>query len=368
MIEGCRQLYNACLEQRIVERRNGRSISRYDQQKGLTELRQENEFFGSIGVHVLRSALGRIDRAYQGFFRRVKKNEAPGFPRFKGRDRYDSFDWPKPLIDSNQVFVPKLGKVRFNDYRPLQGVPKAAVIERKAGRWFISIQCDLGPAPTKLAVVDEAKTTGIDLGLTTFATLSNGEEIGNPRFYRTSEKQLAERQRKLSRKQRGSKSRQRAKLLDAKMYAHISNQRLDFARKLAKNLFSRFDFVGFEELNIRKMVKTPSFSKSINDVAWGIFLRCLTCKAEEAGKWAVGVNPSGTSQDCSRCNEKVPKELSVRTHDCPKCGLVLGRDHNAAQNVLQRALGLSAVNSGPQVRTCGNPAEVQFRTKPRKVG
>ena len=115
--------------------------------------------------------------------------------------------------------------------------------------------------------------------------------------------------------------------------------------------------VGYEELSIQKMTKGTHLAKSINDVAWGIFLRCLTCKAEEAGKWAVGVNPSGTTQDCSRCNEKVPKELSTRIHDCPKCGLVLGRDHNAARNVLQRALGLSAV-SGPQVLACKNPAEV----------
>ena len=359
ILYGCQQLYNACLEQRIEEyRKRGKSPSRYDQQKDLTNLRKEDAFFGSIGVGVLRSAVSRLDKAYQTFFRRVKKGETPGFPRFKGKGRYDSFDWPEPVIRGNQVLVPRLGKIRFNLYRPLKGVPKAAVVERKTGKWFLSVQCDLGPAPTKLAVVDEAKTTGIDLGLTTFATLSNGEEIGNPRFLRTSEKKLAERQRKLSRKQRGSKSRQRAKLLVAKMYEHISNSRLDFARKTAKNLFSRFDLVGFEELNIQKMTRESRLSKSINDVAWGVFTRCLTCKAEEAGKWAAGVNPSGTSQDCSRCGEKVPKDLSQRTHDCPKCGLVLGRDLNAARNVHQRALGLSAVNSGSQVRTYGNPAEV----------
>ena len=226
-------------------------------------------------------------------------------------------------------------------YRPLKGVPIEACIKRTSTGWFASILCDVGEAPKK----EEPKEyVGIDVGLSSFATLSTGEKIPNPRYYRESEVLLAERQRKLAKKKKRSKSRKKAKKLVAKTHQKITNQRLDFVRKLAKDLYKRFDFIAFENLNIAGMAQNHCLSKSILDAAWGLFILCLTNKAEEAGKWAVGSNPYGTSQDCSGCGERVPKTLADREHVCPYCGLKLDRDHNAALNIL--ALGRSVVSCG----------------------
>ena len=338
----CRQLYNAALEQRRdAYRKQGKSLTRYDQQKDLTELRQNDPDFGVISAVVLRSALKRLDLSFKAFFRRCKSGEKPGFPRFKGRDHFKSFSFMgAPSIEDSKVFVPKLGFVRFHEYRSLQGTPLDASIRKDARGWHVSIQCDLGAAPAK----PEPKThVGIDVGLTSFATLSNGEKVANPRFFRKSAEALAERQRKLARKKKGSNSRKRAKKLVARAYEHIRDQRLDFVRKLAAILFTRFDLVSYEDLNIRGMVH-GNLSKSILDAAWGLLIHSLTCKAEEAGKHAVGVDPRGTSQKCSRC-EKTPsvkKTLSDRVHLC-SCGPPLDRDENAALNV--DALGLSAVEN-----------------------
>lgn len=340
----CQGLYNGALqERRDSYKRFGRSLSYADQTKSLTEIRSELSEFGAVGVGPLRSALKRLDRAFQSFFRRVKNGEKPGYPRFKSRDRYNSFSMMNDVrIDGNRIRVPKLGEIKFHKYRELKGIPLDASIRREGDRWFLSVQCDLGRAPEKV----EPKTfTGIDVGLTTFATLSNGEEIANPRFFRSTEELLADRQRKLETKKRGSRSRHTAKALVAKAHAKIKNQRVDHARKLAKSLFSRFDLIAYENLNIKGMVG-GNLSKSIHDVSWGQFISCLISKAEEAGKLAIGVDPRGTSQRCSGCDQVVKKTLPQRDHLCSHCGLSLGRDHNAAINI--HRLGLSLVK-GPEM-------------------
>ena len=345
----CQRLYNAALEQRRdAYRKQGKTVSRYDQQKELTELRAVDEIYGSISPRVLRSSLNRLDRAYQAFFRRLKSGQKPGFPRFRARDRYDSFSFPLPVIKGNLLTIPSFGKLRLHLYRPLKGTPKETHIQKTVNGWYASIVCDLGEAPPKT----EIKTsTGIDVGLNTFAVFADGSEVENPRFFRKSEALLAERQRKLSRKRKGSTSRKRAKRLVAKTHLHTSNQRLDFARKLAKEVISKFDLVAIEDLNIKGMVRALNMAKSVNDAAWGLLAACLNFKAEEAGKTIVAVDPRGTSQRCSHCGETVKKTLSEREHRCPHCGLVLGRDHNAARNIL--SLGLSEVS-----RSVGKPAEL----------
>lgn len=240
------------------------------------------------------------------------------------------------------MLVPKLGLVRFNLYRPIEGSIKDATIRHKNGRWFVCFACDLGPAPDKAPV---ARATGVDLGLTSFAVLADGTEVENPRFFRKGEALLATRQRKLQLKKRGSKSRERAKRLVGKAHEHVKNQRLDFSRKLAVDLFSRYDLVAFEDLQIRNMIRS-SLGKSIFDAAWGVFLNALVCKAESAGKWAVPVDPRGTSQRCSDCGAVVKKELSERQHRCG-CGLTLGRDHNAALNILAAGRAVVGGSSCP---------------------
>jgi putative transposase len=347
VLVSCQRLYNAGLEQRIdAYRKQGKSVTKFDQMKDLTELRRHDLDYGQVAATVLRSPLVRLDRAFQSFFRRLKTGQKPGFPRFKSRDRYDSFSFPcNPrgnAIRGNFVTIPSFGDVKFHCYRPLRGIAKECHVRRTARGWVLSVVCDLGAAPVK--VTDVNATTGIDVGLTHFATLSNGEQIENPRFYRKSEEILARRQQELATKKRGSKSRLRAKRLVGRAHEHIRNQRLDFLRKLAKSLVSRYDLIAYEDLNIRGMVKS-NLAKSIHDASWGIFIACLSFKAEEAGKYIQPVNPRGTSQRCSGCDTVVKKTLSQREHLCPACGLRLDRDHNAARNI--EALGLSALIPSP---------------------
>jgi len=337
-LEFCRQLYNAGLEHRIGAWKQARVSVGYNAQTAeLTALRAIDEEAAMVPVEVARSALRRLDRAFQAFFRRCKSGEKPGFPRFRGRHRYDSFGLGRVRCEGSRVLVPKLGPVRFHLYRPLLGEIRDVTIRRKCGRWFVCFSCDLGEAPAKVPV---ARAIGIDLGLTSFAVLSDGTEVANPRYFRAGEERLARRQQILARKRRGSLSRERAKLLVGKAYAHIRQQRLDFSRKLAVDLLSRYDLVAHEDLQIRNMVR-GHFAKSISDASWGLFLHCLTCKAESAGRWAVPVDPRGTSQICSGCGTIVKKNLPEREHNCA-CGLRIGRDHNAALNILALAAGRAA--------------------------
>ena len=355
-LRACRSLYNGALEERISYYKKFRkSISRYDQQKSLTTLRDEDPDFAEVPVTVLRSSLARLDKAYKSFFSRLKKGDTPGFPRFKSRDRFSSFNLDSfvPKIEDSRIKIPRLGRVRFHEYRPRPvAVLKNTELRLENNHWFLCLTYDLGAAPAAPPLRADSKVIGIDLGLTSFVTLSDGTKIENPRFYKEAQEELKARQRRLSRRKRGSKSRMRAKLLVAKTHIRIGNQRLDFARKLAKSLVVEYDLISHEDLDIRRMSK-GLFAKSINDAGWRIFLRCLKCKAEEAGKWVIGVNPSGTTQRCSRCQVRVPKGLSDRTHDCPHCGLCLDRDHNAALNI--KALGYSVVYLTAGQRTLTGP-------------
>jgi len=339
----CQRLYNAALEQRReAYRKQKKTVSRYDQHKDLTELREADlEGYGSIAAIILRSPLNRLDKAYKAFFRRIKQGQKPGFPRFKGKDRYDSFSFPSPIIKGNLLTITKFGQVRLHLYRPLKGTPLEAHVRKTCKGWEASIVCDLSVALPKV----EIKTAiGIDVGLTHFAVHSNGSEVKNPRFFQKSEALIAYRQQKLvHKKNKRSNSRKRAKLLVSKAYQHTHNQRLDFARKLAKEVVSKYDLVAIEDLDIKGMAKSNKAKpKSIHDAAWAIYAACLNFKAEEAGKTVVAVDPRGTTQDCSRCGTKVPKTLRDRWHLCPNCGLSIGRDHNSAREILVRGLRMAS--------------------------
>lgn len=345
ILGSCQKLYNTALEQRILGYRRKVKVSKYDQQKELTDLRKEDPTFGSISTVILRSSLDRLDKAYQGFFRRVKSGQTPGFPRFKSRDRYDSFSFLVStgvnILEENQLLIPKLGRVKLHLYRPLKGIPKQVHIRRNGDKWTASIVVELPDGPSKS--LNPTSNVGIDLGLAKFATFSDGSSVENPRFYRSTEEILKRLNQDLSRKKRGSNSRTRAKERLRRAHARVANQRLDFSRKLAKEVVSKFDVISYEDLKISEMVEGSRLAKSINDASWRQFTQCLRNKAEEAGKWAIGVDPKNTSQMCSGCGILVKKELKDRIHKCESCGLEIDRDLNAAINV--QRLGLSLVNS-----------------------
>ena len=335
-LERCRLLYNVALEQRREGWRMGRSLHLYGQQMELTRLRQDDPAYQEIPVEVCRSPLRQLQRAFEAFFRRVRRGETPGYPRFKGRGRFDSFGIGRVFVEGKKVRIPKLGLVKFREYRKLEGEIRDARIVLGAGKWQVVFFCDQGEAPSKKPILSPV---GMDVGLASFATFSDGSKIANPRFFRLGEDLLARRQRELARKRRGSKNRLGARLLVQKAHEHIRNQRLDFSRKTVAELYRNHDCVFYEVLNIKGLARSR-LSKSVQDASWGAFIQALVCKAEGAGKWALGVDPRGTSAGCSRCGASAPKLLSERLHQCGSCGLQMDRDENAARNIL--ALGRSA--------------------------
>jgi putative transposase len=360
----CCELYNAALEQRRDAWRKQRvSLTRYGQQKELTQLRGVDPQWAAVPAWVQRSALERLDRAFKSFFRRIRNGEPPGFPRFRSRDRYDSFGLPAGVyhVHGNRIALPKLGEVDFHKYRELRGELRDMRVHRGPRGWSVSFVCDLGDAPSKGAV---RSAVGIDVGLEAFATLSTGERVKNPRFFRASEEMLARRQQALARKRRGSKSRCGAKRLVARAHERIHNQRLDFARKLAVALFARFDLVAYEDLQIARMVR-GNLAKAIHDAAWGQFLRALQSKAEGAGKWSVPVDPRGTSQICAACGVVIKKGLSEREHRCD-CGFVTHRDHNSALVIEGRGLRLGLLTEAPEGQNGLQEAESMTQGKKKE--
>jgi putative transposase len=331
----CCELYNAALQERKdAWNKNKKSIGRYDQHKSLTEIRRFDSEWSAIPLLILRSSLNRLDNAFQGFFRRVKNGEKPGYPRFRSRDRYDSFSIGRSKIEGNQVHIPRMGMVRFHEYRPLKGTLKECYLKRTYKGWYVCFVMDLGKAPEKIT----PKTIiGIDVGLEFFATFSNGKTIDNPRYFKQGEELLAKRQRSLARKRRGSNSRKKVKLLVGRAYEHIHNQKLYFCRKQAKILVNKADVIVHEDLNIQNMID-DKFAKLITDASWGLFFRCIAYKVEETGKYEVKVDPMDTSQLCSRCGALVPKDLSVRIHHCSSCGFTVPRDLNSALEIESRGL------------------------------
>jgi putative transposase len=333
------ELYNMALEQRRDAWKTRRkSLSLYDQQKQLTELRGGVEEYASGPLKIQRDALRRLDHAFKAFFRRVKVGDKPGFPRFRSHLRYDSFAVGRDGfgLENNALSISKLGTFKVKTGFKIKGEPTELRIKRCGNKWQAQIICDIGPEPEKTAVCN---AIGIDLGLASLATLSDGTEIANPRWTRQEEERLATAHRNLSRKVKGSNNRQKAKERLRRVHQRIAGLRSAYLTGVAKQLVAEYDLIAHEKLNIRGMARTR-FAKSILDAAWAQLIRRLYSEAEYAGKWMIPVNPRGTTKRCSNCGEMVPKTIRQRVHDCPVCGLSLGRDHNAALNI--KALGMSA--------------------------
>ena len=334
-------IYNMALEQRKSEWENSHvALTYYDQQSELVELRSWFPEYAELPSSIERDPLRRVQRAFDGFYRRVKNGENPGYPRFRSRDRYDSFtvDSCNFRMQDNQVVIVGLGGFGFKTHYKIKGTPKEFHVKRCGGKLIGQVVCDIGPAPEKVSV---RIATGIDVGLTTLATLSDGTEIQNPRWTRQEEDRLADANRSLSRKVRGSKNRLKSREHLRRVHQRIAGLRSSYLTGVAKQLVEQYDLIAHEELKIRNMVQSR-FAKSILDAAWGQLIFKLNSEAECAGKWVIPVNPSGTTQLCSGCGGKVPKKIWNREHNCPTCGLSLGRDHNAALNILRLGESLAS--------------------------
>lgn len=343
VLDACRWVYNKTLEVRkeAWEERE-ESLSLYATNKMLTQWKQEHSWLSQAFSQSLQEAQERVDLAFQHFFRRCADDEKPGYPRFKG-SWYKSFTYKqawngfKFSQDNARLYLSKVGWVKIILHRPVEGEVKRLHIKRDAlGNWYACFVVEFEPerlSPTP-------NVAGIDLGCKHFATLSNGEQIDNPRFFRKDEKALAKAQRKLSECEKGTPEYRKRKRVVQHIHKRIKNRRKDFAHKLSRKLVNRYQIIAFEDLDIQDMQdgNWRSLNKSISDAAWAQLVRLTQAKAEWAGRTVVTVDPRNTSQMCSSCNQIVKKDLSERVHKCPQCGLELDRDVNAAKNVLARGM------------------------------
>jgi putative transposase len=347
-LEGCRWLYNSMLEQRKnAWESNKTNLSRYDQNKVLPQLKEEQPILKDIYAQILQNVSARVDLAFKAFFRRVKSGDTPGYPRFRNKFRYDSFCYPQTgfSLQDNFIKMSKVGCVKVRKHRPIDGVIKTCVVKRTpTGKWFVGLVCEIEHKFTKQPIFP---AIGVDMGLKHFASLSNGEQIENPRFFRKEEKNLAKVQRRFSKQEKGTNARCKSRKVVARVHERISNKRHNFAHQESRKLINIFNTVCVEDLSINDM-KQNSFcgvNKSIEDAAWRQFLSLLDYKAEEAGKQVVKINPAYTSQTCSVCGTRHKLKLSERVYRCIFCGLSLNRDVNAAINILKIGLGTQSLVS-----------------------
>lgn len=345
ILEQCRWLYNEILATRKnAWEQEQRSISFYNTMNMLPQLKKDRPELSVAHSQVLQNVCVRVGSAFQGFFRRVKKGQNPGYPRFRGYGRYNSFTYPQSgfkLLD-NKVYISKVGNVRIKLHRPIEGTIKTLTIRRDLlGNWYACFSCEF--KPVQLPRIK--KTVGIDVGLKSFATFSNSEKVDNPRFLRKDEKKLAKAQRGFS-KDKSKKTKRAVQHI----HQRIANRRKDFTHKISRRLVNTFQVIVFEDLNIQDMQSDNwnSLNKSIADAAWRQLIQFTQYKAEWAGRECVLVDSRNTTQMCSRCGRIVHKDLSTRVHDCPRCGLKIDRDMNAAINILR--LGLESLDKCPGSR------------------
>src|SRR5450755_1041904 len=389
VLDRCRELYNAGLQERrdayemAVKRHPNyyddearklltreHAIGYYEQKRELVDIKDLRPEYREIASHVLQDVTLRLKHAFDGFFQRVRNGEQPGYPRFQGRDRYDSFCYPdgagwkldtkeRPTDNTGIVRVnlhlSKIGTVKLHLHRNMGGTIKTLTIKREGEHWYAVFTCEIGkPEPLPMSYED----VGIDLGVTHFAALSNGEFIDHPRYFRKAEKKLAKAQQALSRKKRGSHRRTKAVKQVTKCHRKIANQRKDFQHKDSRKLVNQYQVIVFEDLQVKNLTKAPApkqneetgkylpngasakagLNKSILDAGWSTFTQMVIVKAAWAGRTVIFVDPYKTSQICSGCRTEGPhKGLDERVHTCVHCGLVLDRDTNAARNVLRLA-------------------------------
>jgi putative transposase len=346
----CRVLYNVALEQRKTwwERGHGIGVNYYQQKAELPDLKAAFPEYAEVHSQVVQDVLLRLDRAFQACFRRVQAGQTPGYPRFQGRNRYNSFTYPQygngAVLDGGVLSLSKIGRMLIRLHRLLEGTPKTVTISKEADGWYASFSC--ADVPTQ-PLPETGRETGIDVGLKVFLVTADGKMVENPRPYRKAEKALAKAQQRVAKRKKGSNRRKKAVKVLAKQHQHVQRQRADHHHKTALALLRTYDTIYLEDLRVANLVRNHHLAKSISDAGWAAFRTLLEAKAACAGRQVVAVPPAYTSQDCSGCGERVKKSLSVRTHSCPFCGLVLDRDENAARNIQWRGQALRGLAELP---------------------
>lgn len=353
-LEECRWLYNQLLaERRATYEQTGKGLTLYQQHATYPLLKLERPSLKSVHSQVLQNVAVRLDLAMKAFFRRAKVGENPGYPRFKSKGRYDSFTYPQfgfQIDEQGKLALSGIGHVKLVLHRPIRGKIKTLTIQKSStGKWYASFSVEYEPEH----LPENPSHVGIDVGLTTFATLSDSTEIDNPRFFRHEEKALAKVQRQHSKLAKGTPQRRKHRKGVARVHERIRFRRDNFTHQQSRKIINRYGVICVEDLHINRMVHNHCLSKSIHDASWSAFFSQLVCKAEEAGRRYVAVNPAYTSQDCSRCHHRQSMPLSERTYHCPCCLLSIDRDLNAAKNILAvglHSLGIQSVEASAFMR------------------
>lgn len=342
----CRYVYNHFLAERQKSyKETGKSPTRFQQDKELTILKKELEWLREPDKCALQNTIKQLDKAYQNFFRRVKQGETPGYPQYKRKhDNRRSYCTNSNIkVMDKAVQLPKLGKVKCRISKEIKGrILSATVSQTPGGKYFVALCCS--DVETK-AFPKTGAVVGLDAGIKSYAVTSDGVEYANHKYFAKSEKKLAKAQRQFSRKTKGSRNRDKARIRVARIHEHIANQRQDMLHKWSTNIVRENDVICIEDLVPKNMVKNRRLAKYIADVSWGEFRRQLEYKSQWYGKQVVAIDryfPS--SQLCSECGAKWTgtKDLSVRSWTCPVCGTAHDRDVNAAKNILNEGLRLLA--------------------------
>ncbi len=327
---------------------DGEKVSKNDLQTNCAVLAKEYPFAAKLNSQARQAHADRAWSAIQRFYDNCK-NKKPGkkgFPKFQHDNRsveYKTTGW-KLLDDGRHITFTDgcgIGRLKLvgNPNQRIQefsiNLIKRVRIVRRADGYYCQFCVD---TERKVEHIPSGKQLGIDVGLKAYLTDSEGQTVPNPRHYRKAEKKLARLQRRLSRKQKKSANRKKARKALAKQHLKVQRQREDFARKVANTYVSSNDLIAYEDLQIKNMVRNRKLAKSIHDAGWGIFLQWVRRYGALHEIDVIAVPPQYTSQKCSACGTMVKKSLSVRTHICTGCGVVLDRDHNAALNILHKAL------------------------------
>ena len=365
-LESWLELHRLLYNQSLAERRDAwcegkRSVSYNEQQNALPAMKEEKPWYLPLGSHALQETVRRVDRGFKAFFRRLKSGQKPGYPRFKAKDRFDSFTYPcvagwkltelssgrGVLAVTNLGHIKLKGTCRVN----LLGLDRkqmtCCTIRRNRGKWYTTITYHTTLSALARPVAEDPESmTGLDAGLKSLGVLADGTEILRKRHLNEDAAMIKAASRSISRKMKGSANRRKAVRELSRIHGRVANRRKDYLDKTAAKIVSTTSFLAVEDLAVKNMMAKGGMwkrglNKSMADAALGRFLIILGYKAEEAGCQFVRVNPRGTTQDCSRCGETVLKTLSDRIHNCPHCGLVMDRDQNAAINILFRGLALA---------------------------
>lgn len=370
-VESHRELYNAALQERRDAWSHSTTRIYYGGQSAqLTEIRSVRPDQAVWSFSSQQATLRRLTKAFDGFFRRVKRGDTPGYPRFKGKARFDSVEWPKDgdgarwLPDHNRVYLQGIGQVKATVHRPVQGRVKTIQIKRQGRRWMLVLSCDDVPTSPLPATGRQA---GVDVGVVTYATCSDGTEVANPRWARQEAARLEAAQQRLQRAQRGSNNRIARRETVAARHRKIANRRKDFHHKQARGLVGAYDLLVVEDLTIANMVRRAKpkpdpqrpgqflpngaraksgLNRSISDAGWGQFVSILRAKAEDAGRTWIEVNPRHTSDGCECCGHAAPENrVSQGEFVCQRCAHTAPADQHAARNILRAGLALHAATA-----------------------